>query len=288
MKDGLLEPKDVVRGLKGALIELGDYVYGYYRPDKASPFYVGKGRGPRALIHWKAACRGDKTHKQYEGIAEILKNGRPPILKFISYNLRDTKKDDVYTVVERSLQSAFGIQMIWNKTAGKDRLVPREGSLVQKRNDLKNHPVLSLEAAICRQANKPRKEIAPADIAFTEPTLLVGLSKTYDPGYSEEELAEMARMWWKLEKFGTKFRQLQQSRELILAAWSSKFGTPQIVGVWRVVQGSFVRSDSRPDRLRCNVYKDYALQREWLGVCLAGSGQSFEGPRIYLPNKSKS
>jgi hypothetical protein len=238
----------------------------------------------RALVRWTAACQGESNQAQYKEIARTMGENCPPILKFLSYNLQDIERGDIYSVVERTLQTAFGIQMVWEKIPGGHRLVQRKGSLVQKRNDSKNHPVLSVEAAVCKALNKSGNEIDPADIACDQPVLLVGLSKTYSPAYSQVELAEMARMWWNLSKLGNRFQELKKYEYAILVAWSSEFGKPQIVGLWQIVKGSFVASSTRPGRLKCDVVKDYALQRKWLGTCLVGSGQSYFGPRIYLPD----
>ena len=51
--------------------------------------------------------RPAKRTKNYKPCA-ALKFGQPPILKFLSYELQNTKKDEVYGVVERTLQNAFG------------------------------------------------------------------------------------------------------------------------------------------------------------------------------------
>jgi hypothetical protein len=164
----MLGPKDVYRwsDLSRALKNLGDYVYAYYSPDEYLPFYVGKGKGTRVIDHWKLALRqppnekaarkpfGAREKDQVAKVRKILTSSPAaiPVIKIIAYNLEKTENDDVYAVVERTLQSTFGIQQVFDKTIGSDRIV-QKGSLLQIRNDSANYPPLSLEGAYCKGRN---------------------------------------------------------------------------------------------------------------------------------------
>ena len=155
MVEKLMGPKDVLNFTARDFKQFGDYVYGYYAYEDTHPFYVGKGRGARALSHWKAAIKGSDRHSHFDNIREILERGRTPIVKLLAYNLERTKRSEVYAVVERTLQNTFGIQKVWDANIGKSRLQePRSASLLQTRNDAHHYPVLSLEAAFCKAVSK--------------------------------------------------------------------------------------------------------------------------------------
>ena len=275
-----------------ALAGLGHYVYAYYEPDKHTPFYVGKGRGNRVIAHWKNAVSGSTQYDQFERIRHQLDRGGAPIIKFVEYNLEQTPPGEVYSVVERALQNAFGIQRVFDKSIGKERLVNREGVLVQRRNDSFSHPVLSLEAAYCHAIARSSKAIEPQDLAVSGPVLMVGLSKTYEPGYSQPDLAEMARMWWDLEHVGLdKSKALKTSHAAMLVAWVSGLvkvnegvrSPPQIVGIWRIKHGTYAGNPKNPSREKFEVEVDTTLLKKFLGATLKSSGQHYQGPRIYLP-----
>ena len=97
---------------------------------------------------------GAKEKDQVAKVRKILTSSPAaiPVIKIIAYNLEKTGNDDVYAVVERTLQSTFGIQKVFDKTTGGDRIV-QKGSLLQIRNNSANYPPLSLEAAYCKGRN---------------------------------------------------------------------------------------------------------------------------------------
>ncbi len=275
------------RTLTRALKSLGHYVYGYYEPEKIEPFYVGKGQGNRVLSHWKNACANNEKHKQYEAIRKILNSGKIPTVKILAHNLENTTGEDVYSVVERVLQNTFGIDRPDDRVFESRLKFKQEATLIQDRNDGKEHPILSLEAAYCKGAFGTSKVLRPEQIVSEckAPMLLVGLSGSYHPNYSQTDLSQMARMYWNLDlaHLQKKFRALQDADSAVLAGWTSKFGGPQIAGIWRIKKGSFAHSPKEnSERYECSVVDDFGLRKSLLGTRLSGNGGEYFGPHIYL------
>ena len=288
MKRELISYKDIypIRKLNAALKNMGDYVYGYYRPGQFQPFYVGKGRRLRVLSHWKAAIDAPKKDQERE-IRRLLEAGDVPIVKLLAYNLEKTHPSDVYSVAERVLEEAFGIQKVWEKRSGAKRIkYTTEVSLLQIRDDNSNTPALSLDAVVARLGGG--KEIGLQELcnSLKTPILLVGISNTYHASYSENQMADMARMYWNLDRFkNTTFPSLQKTESAILLAWIPIAGEdsgPTIVGAWRIKSNSYERK-MKSGRYSFEVCVDYDLKRHCLGIRLQGTGSHYQGPRITLP-----
>jgi len=271
--------------LSNALAKMGDYVYGYYRPNEFRPFYVGKGRKNRVLDHWKQAVRSpDKLHEQE--VSSILEIGELPVIKLLAYNLENTKSEEVSSTVERALQDGFGIQQVWEKRNGKDRLREHKVDLLQKREDSARCPVLSLEAVLAK--SDLRGEFTLKEIAHMvdAPVLMVGLSKTYHPSYGSTQVSEMARMYWDLKKYkNTALPDYQASSSPVLLAWSSLLDKkPMIVGAWRVQKDSLeIDEDSGRYLMKVADHEDLILRKRCLGLRLTGTGNSWQGPRFEFP-----
>jgi hypothetical protein len=87
----------------------------------------------------------------------------------------------------------------------------------------------------------------------------------------------------------TTLPELLKSEAAVLACWASKFGGPQIMGIWRIKKGSLKRLKRGGKELipyMCEVDTDFALRKKFLGSRLSGDGHSYEGPHIYLPDGS--
>jgi hypothetical protein len=160
-------------------------------------------------------------------------------------------------------------------------------SLVQIRSDSSSTPVHSLEALICLKAE--REKVAKQELANIAgvPVLLVGLSKTYHPSFSSDQLAEMARMYWILkDRYGnTSYPALKKHASPVLLAWYSMNKVPTIVGAWRIKKNSF-KDDASGQRQICKVTgPDLGLRQAFLGLRLSGSGTNYQGPQIILPSQ---
>src|SRR5665213_3249130 len=96
-EQGLVSIADLFdsRILRPALQSLGNYVYGYYEPNKIEPFYVGKGQGDRVLAHWRNALKDEPKLAQCKKIREILKSGNTPTVKILAHHLESTKGSEV-------------------------------------------------------------------------------------------------------------------------------------------------------------------------------------------------
>lgn len=273
-----------------ALKHMGDYVYGYYRPGEYHPFYVGKGMGTRVLDHWKNARSGKRLQEQ--AIREIFRTASggksaEPTIKLLAYNLEKVKSKDVYSVAERVLQDAFGIQKVYEKKPAVARLVQRgKGVLLQVREDSRKSPTLTLDSVLAKAAVRP--SIIPQDISdrFDKPVLLVGLSKTFHASYSQDDLSEMARKYWNLKTKSIHAQKLDalQRNEGILLAWSSALsGVPTIVGVWGIRKGS-VQKAQGTTRFEMAIHSDREARLFSIGRPLVGKGQQYQGPRLYVPD----
>lgn len=267
-----------------ALAQLGDYVYAYYRPNELQPFYVGKGNKSRVLAHWNSArAKGDKAHEQE--IRTILREGRLPTIKLLAYSLERTKRSNVNATVERVLQDAFGIQKVVEKRPGIERLVPQKAVLLQTREDSSRTPVLTLDAVLAKSALRPERSLQQIADMVAAPVLLVGISDTYHPKYSPEQLGEMARMYWKLDKYeNTTLPAFRRASDAVLLAWSSQLnGAPMIVGAWRVQPRSMrtVKTGRKLVKLADQV--DLGLRKVCIGLQLPGKGNNWQGPRIAIP-----
>ncbi len=196
-------PNEITHALKLC----GQYVYAYYEKNNFQPFYVGKGTGNRVLAHWNNAIKNPKKEHEIK-INEMLCAGQIPQIKLLAYNLESTDPENndekIYSIVERALQDAFGIQKVIKKTVGGDRIEQVKATLLQTREDSAKYPTLSLDAVIAKHS--VRKTLTLKDLQSCAqiqktPILLVGLSKTYHPKYDIYQLGEMSRKYWNLDKF---------------------------------------------------------------------------------------
>jgi hypothetical protein len=277
--------------LKQALNESGQYVYAYYEPGGITPFYIGLGVKQRALDHWKNALKNPKK-KQEIKIREIISQGKYPQIQLLAYNL-DNLTEKPYELVERVLIETFGIKEVYEKFDGKERLVEvkNESTLLQIKNENKSTPPLTLDAAIAKLND--REEFSAQEFQDWAnsnglPILLVGLSKTYKTSYQSDHLGEMARMYWNLNKFSnTTLPGLKSAPKACLLAWSSKAGkdkVPMIVGAWQI--DGTKSSEGKNGRFEFPTTENFDFRRQFLGCRLSGTGNNWQGPRIYTPDDS--
>jgi len=291
----MFTPLDVFpRSLTAALKARGQYVYAYYEPGSFIPFYVGKGSGNRALAHWHAALKlptkkhENPTTKEHEKkIAEILRRGASPHISILAYNL-DSSKEDRHSVVERVLQDAFGIQSVVEKAPGGNRISNKQAVLLQKREDSAKRRPLSLDAVVSMHSTKTtwqRSDLHSLACEQSASILLVGLMKTYHSTYQDCHLRDMARMYWKLQKFENTSLAGLKKKNSILIAWSSKLtGHPVIVGAWRI-DGTKAKYHDKDKRWEFPASDDVALRRTLLGRRLEGTGSHWQGQSIFAPGR---
>ena len=92
--------------------KLGYYVYIYVNPIDGSVFYVGKGKGPRALAHWDDA--GNKNVRAT--IRNIRSLGKEPIIQLIAHSLK--KEHDAF-MIESSAIEVLGKKQLCNLVRGR-------------------------------------------------------------------------------------------------------------------------------------------------------------------------
>lgn len=156
----------VMRNKKIRWNELGHYVYAYIDPRNNDVFYIGKGKGSRALAHLSDRKESDKT----ERIAELSKLGLEPRIELIRHSLKTNQEAEV---IESSCIDAIGVNNLTNEIKGK-------GSRSFGRKTLEE--VFST--------------IASDDIEITDPVLLVRIPKTFYYGIKDVELYENTRGTW--------------------------------------------------------------------------------------------
>jgi hypothetical protein len=282
----MLTPTDVFpRSLTAALLARGQYVYAYYEPGSFVPFYVGKGSGNRALAHWKMALQSPKKDHE-KRIAEILKSGASPHICLLAYNL-DSSTEDRHSIAERVLQDAFGIQSVVEKAPGGDRIADKKAVLLQKREDSAKRRPLSLDAVVAMHSSRTtwqRSDLRTLACEQSASVLLVGLMETYQTAHQDCHLREMARMYWKLEKFEKTSLDGIKKKNSILIAWSSKLtGHPVIVGAWRI-DGTKAIYHEKYNRYEFPASGDVELRRTLLGRRLEGTGSHWQGQSIFAPS----
>lgn len=63
------------------------YVYAYYEPDSAVPFYVGKGQGDRAYQHLRPGVRRQSKTPFHRKIDQMLRDGYTPDIQILAEDL---------------------------------------------------------------------------------------------------------------------------------------------------------------------------------------------------------
>lgn len=110
------------------LKSLGHYVYALCEigDEKRSPFYIGKGQGPRCLHHFKQRRNTSKTRK----IKELKKKGRLGI-DILCHNI---ESDEVALQIEAACISLLGKENLTNISSGASREKMRRFPLEELHN----------------------------------------------------------------------------------------------------------------------------------------------------------
>jgi hypothetical protein len=154
-------PRDVAR-------RLGFYVYVYVNPLNGRVFYVGKGKGQRALSH----LQDTKTSRKTATLAEIRRQGKEPEIEILAHGL---KTAEAALRVEAAAIDLVGLPTLTNEVRGWRSI------------GLGRTPLREL-VALYRK--KP--------VTVREPALLIRVNRLYRPGMTAAELYDATRGIWRV------------------------------------------------------------------------------------------
>jgi hypothetical protein len=145
--------------------KLGHYVYVYVNPLDDSVFYVGKGKGSRALSHLKA----DEKRRIHQHLKEIRAAGKEPRIDILAHSLPDS---ETALKIEAAAIDLVGIENLANRVRGHGAKFGRM-------------PIRELVAYYTR---------SPANIR--EPAILIRINQLYSFGMTDAELYDATRCAW--------------------------------------------------------------------------------------------
>jgi len=148
--------------------KLGYYVYVYVNPFDNSVFYVGKGKGARALAHLDAAERKKLTSL----IKKIRSNGSEPRIDILAHAL---PSEDVAFAIEAAAIDLIGVHNLTNTVRGRTKAKYGRTPLSQ---------LIGLYTK--------RKAI------IKEPSILIRINRAYHFGMTDVELYDATRSAWKV------------------------------------------------------------------------------------------
>ncbi len=148
--------------------QLGNYVYLYINPFDNKVFYVGKGKGNRALSHLSDTSESEKV----EAIEQIRAHGREPRIEILLHGLED---EITALRVEAAVIDLLGKVALTNQVRGwESRIVGR----------------MALNELIALYDSEP--------VQIDEPVMLIRVNQLYRYGISDEELYEITRGVWRI------------------------------------------------------------------------------------------
>ena len=147
---------------------LGYYVYLYVDSRTDEPFYVGKGKGNRALAHLSDKSESHKTRV----LKELSEAGYEPRIEILARSLPDSL---TALRVEAAVIDLLGLDNLTNLIRGSDSI------------ELGRVP---LEELVFQYAAKP--------VEIEHPVILIRINQQYRPGMANEELYDVTRGIWKL------------------------------------------------------------------------------------------
>lgn len=145
--------------------QLRFYVYLYVDPRDDRVFYVGKGKGTRALSHLKDRSDSEKVQR----IAELEKLGLEPRIEVLRYGL--TQEESLH--VEAAAIELLGIDQLTNCVQGHSFELRRRSRL----DDLV-------------------QELDATEVEIIHPCLLINISQMYRYGMTAIELYDATRKAW--------------------------------------------------------------------------------------------
>jgi hypothetical protein len=147
---------------------LGYYVYLYIDPRDKKPFYVGKGKGARALSHLSEKAESRKCVR----LAELRAAGLEPRIDILAHDLRN---EETAFRIEAAVIDLFGLDSLTNEVRGWRSL------------QLGRIPLAELTMYY---AAKP--------VTVSVPALLIRINRLYRHNMTPEELYEATRGVWKV------------------------------------------------------------------------------------------
>lgn len=170
------EPTDRLQIRPEVAHRLGYYVYLYIDPRDEQPFYVGKGRGDRALSHLSEVAESRKCAR----IAELWAEGKEPRVDILAHGLRD---EETAFRIEAAVIDLFGLDTLTNDVRGWRSL------------QLGRLPLSELTMYY-----------AATPVEVEVPALLIRINRLYRHNMTPLELYEATRGVWKLGARCTKAR----------------------------------------------------------------------------------
>lgn len=168
MMSGVPRRSEIERIPSEVAAKLGWYVYLYVDPRDGRIFYVGKGRGQRALAHLSDEVESAKVR-----IIEALRNaGLQPRLDVLAHALPD---EEAALRVEAAVIDALGLERLSNRVRGWRSIETGR---------------MPLEELIAYYGAEPVEVVHPA--------LLIRINQLYRHGMTADELYEATRGVWKL------------------------------------------------------------------------------------------
>ena len=146
---------------------LGHYVYLYIDPRNGSIFYVGQGKGGRALAHLKDRSQSDKVTR----LDELSRLGLEPQIEILRYGL--TQEEALH--VEAAAIELLGISELTNQVLGH--------GFDRKRRTMLEDLVHELNAE---------------EVTIKHSALLINISQMYRHGMSAVELYDATRKSWRV------------------------------------------------------------------------------------------
>ena len=163
--------------------KLGYYVYLYIDPSTDQVFYVGKGKGSRALAHLDTTQIEKRVIKQ--AIKKIRDTGKEPRIELLAYCLKD---EHTALQIESAVIELMGVKNLTNRIKGFN------GAKFAR---------MPLDQIIAHYSHKP--------IIIKEPAILIRINQLYKYGMTEQELYDATRSAWRVQ---------QEKREKVEYAFS--------------------------------------------------------------------
>ena len=147
--------------------KLGCYVYLYVDPRDDEVFYVGKGKGGRALAHLSAPEKKAIAQR----LAELRTAGHDPRVEILAHGLQSA---EVAHQIEAAAIDLLGLDNLTNAVRGHGAKFGR----------------MPIEEVVAHYTRRPAK--------ITEPTILIRINKLYRYGMTPAELYDATRSAWKV------------------------------------------------------------------------------------------